>query len=106
MGRTKANQDQPDSHTRSLASIQSNVLEIVRDLVGADVQLEAPLVAQGLDSLAAMELRQKLQVRSLHETALEFSQLGLAHIRSANFPGSIIARLLQLNTSCLLPDSQ
>ena len=34
----------------------------VRDLVGADVSPAEPLAAQGLDSLAGMELRQKLQV--------------------------------------------
>ncbi len=33
----------------------------VRDLVGADVAPDEPLASQGLDSLASMELRQKLQ---------------------------------------------
>lgn len=35
----------------------------VRDLVGADVAPDEPLALQGLDSLASMELRQKLQAR-------------------------------------------
>ncbi len=47
---------------RSLSSVQAIVSEIVKGLVGQDVAADAPLVAQGLDSLAAMELRQKLQV--------------------------------------------
>ena len=47
---------------RSLDELQRLVLSVVRDLVGADVDPAAPLGAQGLDSLAAMELRQKLQV--------------------------------------------
>ena len=34
----------------------------VRDLVGGEVEPTQPLVSQGLDSLASMELRQKLQV--------------------------------------------
>ena len=38
------------------------VLDAVRDLVGAEVDPRAALGGQGLDSLAAMELRQKLQV--------------------------------------------
>lgn len=46
----------------SLPSIQAVVSEIVKDLVGQEVAADAPLAAQGLDSLAAMELRQRLQV--------------------------------------------
>lgn len=38
---------------------------MVASFVGRDVAADEPLVAQGLDSLAAMELRQKLQVRQL-----------------------------------------
>jgi aryl carrier-like protein len=34
----------------------------VRELVGGEVAPDEPLAAQGLDSLAGMELRQKLQV--------------------------------------------
>jgi aryl carrier-like protein len=34
----------------------------VRELVGSEVAPNEPLAAQGLDSLAGMELRQKLQV--------------------------------------------
>lgn len=52
-----------EPHTEeNLQAIQAVISEIVKDLVGQDVALEAPLVAQGLDSLAAMELRQRLQV--------------------------------------------
>ena len=50
------------AHTESLVSIQAAILEIIRDIVGGEVALDAPLAAQGLDSLAAMELRQRLQV--------------------------------------------
>ena len=34
----------------------------VRELIGGEVAPDEPLAAQGLDSLAGMELRQKLQV--------------------------------------------
>ena len=46
----------------SLADIEAVILRVVRDLTGADPASDQPLAAQGLDSLAAMELRQKLQV--------------------------------------------
>lgn len=45
-------------HHQALSSIQS----IVKDLIGQDVAANAPLGTQGLDSLASMELRQKIQV--------------------------------------------
>lgn len=45
------------------AALQQEILEMVRGFVGADVAVDQPLVAQGLDSLAGMELRQKLQVQ-------------------------------------------
>jgi aryl carrier-like protein len=41
----------------------------VRDLVGSDVAPDEPLASQGLDSLASMELRQKLQVPTLKPAA-------------------------------------
>ena len=44
------------------AGLEAEVAGMVRGFVGADVDVSAPLAAQGLDSLAAMELRQKLQV--------------------------------------------
>lgn len=47
-----------------LEKVQAAVLECVKELLGLDVTIDAPLAAQGLDSLAALELRQKLQVRS------------------------------------------
>ena len=37
--------------------------QVAQALVGEAVDMDQPLAAQGLDSLAAMELRQKLQVR-------------------------------------------
>ena len=47
----------------SLAELEATILSLVHDLIGPDVTPDAPLSSQGLDSLAAMELRQKLQVR-------------------------------------------
>ena len=38
------------------------MLEVAADLVGGSIDVGEPLAGQGLDSLAAMELRQKLQV--------------------------------------------
>ena len=52
------------SGTPSLQDLQAAVLVMVRELVGADIAPDVPLGAQGLDSLAAMELRQKLQVQA------------------------------------------
>ena len=46
----------------STAELQAEVTHLVQGYLGADVDPAAPLAAQGLDSLAAMELRQKLQV--------------------------------------------
>ena len=51
----------------SAAALQQQILELVKGFVGSDVSADMPLAAQGLDSLAAMELRQKLQVRQQHE---------------------------------------
>lgn len=48
----------------SRAELEAAVAEAVRALVGADVAPDALLAAQGLDSLAAMELRHKLQVHA------------------------------------------
>ena len=45
------------------AELQSAIAGVVRELVGADVDADVALASQGLDSLTAMELRQKLQVR-------------------------------------------
>lgn len=47
---------------RTLAEMEEAVLQVVADLVGDGVDVGEPLAGQGLDSLAAMELRQKLQV--------------------------------------------
>ena len=46
----------------SIEQALSEITEIVHDLTGSDVDPAAPLLAQGLDSLAAMELRQRIQV--------------------------------------------
>ena len=43
--------------------LEKLVLEVVQELTGEVVDPDQPLAVQGLDSLAAMELRQKLQVR-------------------------------------------
>lgn len=49
---------------RTLANVEAAVLAVARDLIGGDVDVGEPLAGQGLDSLAAMELRQKLHVSS------------------------------------------
>lgn len=53
---------------RTLVDVEAAVLEVVRDLVGGDVDVGEPLAGQGLDSLAAMELRQKLQVGAMPQS--------------------------------------
>ena len=53
----------PQKRVSTLAEIEAAVLEVVQDLVGDGIDVGEPLAGQGLDSLAAMELRQKLQVR-------------------------------------------
>ena len=47
---------------KDAASLEAEILTLVHRFVGANVSAHQPLAAQGLDSLAAMELRQKLQV--------------------------------------------
>lgn len=45
------------------AALEATIMEMVRGYVGDKVvTADEPLAQQGLDSLAAMELRQKLQV--------------------------------------------
>jgi aryl carrier-like protein len=44
------------------AELEAKIASIVFDLVGTNVAVDASLANSGLDSLAAMELRQKLQV--------------------------------------------
>ena len=48
------------------AALEQQVVDLLRSYVGDEVSPEEPLNKQGLDSLAAMELRQKLQVRITH----------------------------------------
>ena len=45
----------------SRAELQLAIAGVVGDLVGADVDADVALASQGVDSLTAMELRQKLQ---------------------------------------------
>lgn len=45
-----------------IEGVTAEIMQMVASFVGRDVDADLPLVAQGLDSLAAMELRQKLQV--------------------------------------------
>ena len=47
----------------SLAEIETAILDIAGDLIGSQVARDQALASQGLDSLAAMELRRKLQVQ-------------------------------------------
>ena len=51
-----------DRPAKDAAEIEADIVALVQDFVGPNVSADQPLAAQGLDSLAAMELRQKLQV--------------------------------------------
>lgn len=51
------------SRGKSRGELQAQILSIVAELTGADAAVDQPLASQGLDSLASMELRQKLQVQ-------------------------------------------
>ena len=51
-----------DRPAKGAAEIELDIIALVQDFVGPNVSAGQPLAAQGLDSLAAMELRQKLQV--------------------------------------------
>lgn len=42
--------------------IEAELINIVEAYVGSKIDVHNPLANQGLDSLAALELRQKLQV--------------------------------------------
>ena len=50
--------------SKSREELQAQIAAIVSSLTGTEVELEQPLASQGLDSLASMELRQKLQVQT------------------------------------------
>ena len=48
-----------------LQEIQAKIAKIVEDIIGREPLFSDHLVGQGLDSLAAMELRQKVQVNQI-----------------------------------------
>ena len=52
-----------------LSEMQEIIESIVEDIIGSKPFAEDILVSQGLDSLAAMELRQRVQVRPFAENA-------------------------------------
>ena len=43
--------------------IKNTIVSALRDIMGTEVDDEEPLIAQGLDSLAAVELRKRIQVQ-------------------------------------------
>ena len=45
------------------ADVRTQVIELLRGYLEEEVDIAKPLAMQGIDSLASMELRQKLQVR-------------------------------------------
>lgn len=47
---------------KSSEEVQAAIEGLVKSYIGGTVATDVPLAQQGLDSLAAMELRQKLQV--------------------------------------------
>lgn len=58
-----ADGNQEEAPAADIAAIQQQIIAIVKGYVDDDVDMEKPLAMQGLDSLAFMELRQKLEVR-------------------------------------------
>ena len=48
------------------AVVAIKVIEFVQEYTGAEVDIAVPLHVQGIDSIANMELRQKLQVSLIH----------------------------------------
>ena len=44
--------------------IKITIVSALRDIMGIEVDDDEPLIAQGLDSLAAVELRKRIQVQS------------------------------------------
>lgn len=50
----------------TVQALEETVMQLVADLIGRRPEVDEPLLGQGLDSLAAMELRQKLWVCSAH----------------------------------------
>ena len=51
----------PGQNLQNVAELQQQVAEIVSSIIGGQVDPSAPLMASGLDSLAAVELRNSLQ---------------------------------------------
>ena len=48
-----------------IEDIKDTIVTTLRDIIGREVDDDEPLIAQGLDSLAAMELRKRMQVQCL-----------------------------------------
>ena len=48
---------QTATHCARHVQVQGIIATAVRDVIGLDVSMEAPLAASGLDSLAAVELQ-------------------------------------------------
>ena len=63
-----ADGNQEGAPAADIAAIQQQIIDIVKGYVDDDVDVEKPLAMQGLDSLAFMELRQKLEVRQAAST--------------------------------------
>ena len=60
-----------NTRLRSSEDIKDTIVAALRDIMGTEVDDDEPLIAQGLDSLAAMELRKRMQVQCLACTALD-----------------------------------
>lgn len=46
----------------SLQDVQSALVDLVDEVMGSKPSMDSPLASEGLDSLTAMELRQKVEV--------------------------------------------
>lgn len=53
-----------------IPEIRARIAQFVENIIGQEAVSSEPLVSQGLDSLAAMELRQKVQVRQQIERSI------------------------------------
>ena len=94
-------QEHPQMSDRvmEVSQVEQDVTGLVEGYLQGPVNLEQPLAAQGMDSLALMELRQQLQVGS--ELLYVIRALNSGHVRLCKPSGAVISlvKLMKANVA-------